>query len=77
VKVGYYINEHFILDDGTPAGVNIMFFGGEYDMSYWFSERRCNTVEEAEKIIKEMEHEMIPVHVEDCPNELKNGMYYK
>ena len=70
MKVGYYINENFILDNGRPAGVNIMFFGGQYDMDYWFAERRCRTVKEAQKVIEEMKETktMVPVHVEDCPN---------
>lgn len=61
--IGYYINDRFILDDGTKAGINIMLYGGKYDMDYWFDEHRCKTLEEADEFIKDYGEEMIEVEL--------------
>jgi len=65
MKIGYYINETFTLDDGRKNGVNVMFFGGQHDMSFWFDEKHFKTVDEAKSYIENMEDEMIPVIVKD------------
>lgn len=53
MKTGYYINDKFILDDGTPAGVNVMLFNGD-NLDYWFDEKRFLTVAEANQYIAGM-----------------------
>ena len=70
MRIGYYINDRFTLDDGTPAGVNVMLFGGRFDMSYWFDEYRCETVQEAHDFImkESVSNEMTPVQLGECPN---------
>jgi len=74
LRVGYYINKQFILDDGTPAGVNVMFFSGS-NLDYWDGEIRYTDLKEALEAIESVkrlpEVELVEVIVKDCPNELK------
>ena len=62
MKIGYYINDKFILDDGRLAGINIMLFNGD-KLNYWFDEFRCDSVEEAEEFIKTYDGDMVEVKI--------------
>lgn len=75
LTIGYYINDKFVLDNGALGGINIMFFGGVYDIDYWFDERRFQTARQAHANINEMKRQftMVPVYVKDCPNRLKDA----
>ena len=75
MKVEYYINDCFCLDDGVLAGVNVMLYGGKYDRDYFFEEKRCETKKEAEIFVSDYDAEMIKRPEEDMNHPFLNRYY--
>lgn len=72
MQVESYINDRFILDDGSPAGVLALLWGGKFDRHYIFEDKRCETREEAEAFIKNYDAEMVERPEKDVGHPIPN-----